>query len=198
MLLLKPNSPSAKSIKLFMVLIALIFFFPGVFLYAQEEIVTVNDILSNPKQFDGKEVRLRGEVVQFKVKTSGGYFIQLNDDPYVKKSIAEGSKPKGTNCAISVFVKDELSKKIKYFGSYRYKGDVIEITGKFNVSCSEHSGETDVHADSLKVLKRGYPIKHPLNIKLLGFSIALFLISTFVLVYWEYKKKQPEFRREKR
>jgi hypothetical protein len=198
MLLSKADKSSYKQTRLLLFLIALMLVFPVISLSAQEERVSVAELLSRPQEFDGKKVKLQGEVVQFKIKSSGGYFIQLNDDPYAERSIAEGSKPRGTNNAISVFLSDDFAKKIMYFGSYRYKGDIIEIAGKFNISCAEHQGETDVHADYLRVIKRGYQIKHPLNKKLLYFSIIVFLATASALVYWEYKKRQPEFMRMKK
>lgn len=160
--------------------------------------VRVSEILSNPSKYDGQKLTIRGEVVQFKAKSGDGYFVQLNDDPYVEKSIAEGSKPKGSNIAISVFLPGKLVEKIKYYGSYRYKGDIIEVNGTFNTSCRKHQGETDFHAENIRIIKRGYPIKKTINFNLIIVSSFLLIFSLALFFWWEMTKRSPDFRRSRK
>ncbi|MCX7831844.1 MAG: hypothetical protein N2440_02970 [Actinobacteria bacterium] len=143
----------------------------------------LNDILSKPAENDGKTFSLEGEVVGVAVKSGSGYFIQLNQDPYSKRSIAEGGKLQGQNLAIPVFLSKELYKKIRYFGDYHVKGDIVEIEGVFNASCEEHNGDTDIHANQLKVVKKGYPLKQVVGPVNAGISLFLFLVALLLAFF---------------
>lgn len=140
----------------------------------------LSTILLKPDAYDNKNVEITGEVVGVAVRYGEGYFIQVNQDPYVERSIAEGGEQKGQNVSIAVFVKPEMFKKIKFFGDYRHKGDVVKIKGTFHISCPNHRGETDIHATRLLVLKEGYHLRENLNFTLALTSIVAFVVSLFL------------------
>lgn len=146
---------------------------------------SLNEILSKPQSYDGKTVILTGEVVGIAIKSENGYFIQLNQDPYTERSIAEGGRPQGQNVSIAVYVKREMLEKISNFGDFKTKGDIVTVRGKFNLACNLHGGETDIHADELIILKPGYALKHSYNKHLAFVSVILFAFSAFLFLFRE-------------
>lgn len=137
----------------------------------------LDEILAKPAEYDGRTVTLEGEVVGIAVRSGGAYFIQLNQDSYSKKSIAEGGKLYGQNLAVPVYLSKDLYEKISFFGDYHNKGDIVKVQGIFNASCEKHGGESDIHANQLNIIKKGYRLKHNLNHFNAAISIALFLVA---------------------
>lgn len=150
----------------------------------------LQQIFDNPQKYDGKKVVLEGEVVGVAVKAGAGYFIQLNQDPYAQRSLAEGGKFSGSNISVAVYLEPEEFKKIKNFGNYHVKGDLVRIKGVFHAACSKHDGETDIHAFSLEIIKRGYKIKHNFNAGFAILSATVFLTGfVFFLVFSRLTKR---------
>ncbi len=160
--------------------------------FADAPLIKLSELYSNSKSYDGKTLRLRGEILSIKIKKEGGYFLQLNDDPYVQKSISEGARPSGTNISIAIFVRPEHAEKIKNYGDYLTKGDIVEVEGVFNLTCSEHGGETDFHVTDLKILRYGGAIKHKLDITIFYATVFLFVISGALFIIRETISKKRE------
>lgn len=153
--------------------------------------VSLQQIFDDPRKFDGKVVILEGEIVGVAVKAKDGYFVQLNQDPYIQKSLAEGGKFSGSNNAIAVFLKPEEFRKIKNFGNYHNKGDLVSIEGVFHAACSDHNGETDIHAFRLEVIKKGYRINHTYNASFAIFSSIVFIAGViFFIISTAWKEKR--------
>lgn len=144
------------------------------------ERVSSTKLVENPKKYDGQEVIFCGEVVGEIMKRGEFAWIHVNDDPYSSLSIPAGGKPAGFNSGQSIWIPYEQAKKISFTGSYKAQGDLVEVRGVFNAVCPEHGGEMDIHATSLKVLKRGHPVrKKPSEERLIALVILVFL--TFLL-----------------
>lgn len=165
--------------------------------YQQLYYVKIQELYENPIRYDGTMVGIKGEVVGDILASQGSYWINVNDDSYSLKSIAEGERPRGQNTGAGVVITEEMKKLIKHTGSYHQKGDYVEIIGEYHASCDEHNGEADIHAVELRVLKQGYPIEHSLNIPLAVVSIGLLgvVIVGYLLRY--YFITRPGFRRSK-
>jgi hypothetical protein len=131
--------------------------------YAQS--ISSAELINNAKNYNGNTVVYKGEVIG-DIMLRGEYaWINVND---------------GKN-AIGIWVKKELIKDILYAGSYKAKGDLVEITGKFNRSCVEHGGDLDIHAQSLTKISSGSKIPHLINKKQMNLILAL--SSIIVVVY---------------
>lgn len=130
--------------------------------YAQS--IASVELINNAKQYNGNIVVYRGEVIG-DIMLRGEYaWINVND---------------GKN-AIGIWTKKELIKDILYTGGYRSRGDIVEITGKFNRSCIEHGGDLDIHAQSITKISLGDKTSHPVNKK--EINLILFLSGIIVLV----------------
>ncbi len=131
--------------------------------YAQS--VSSTELINNAKQYDGKVVDYRGEVIG-DIMIRGQYaWVNIND---------------GQN-AVGIWTTKALIKDITHKGSYGFKGDVVEITGKFNRSCSEHGGDLDIHAQTMCKVTSGKQIFESLDFNKI--KIALILLGVLLLLY---------------
>lgn len=146
-----------------------IFFLFSKAAYADE--LTFNDLIENGKAFDKKNVTIRGEAIGEPMKRGSYTWINISD----------GTIPFG------IWMKSEDAEKVKIFGDYHNKGDIIEVTGTFNRACSEHGGDMDIHADNVVVIKKGQIITRALDYKKLNISIGLTAL-TLVLGVLAYRK----------
>ena len=100
--------------------------------YAQT--FTSLDLLNNTKQYNGKAVNYKGEVIG-DVMIRGDYtWLHVNDGII----------------AIGIWAPKTMIKDIRYAGNYHRKGDIIEVIGMFHRSCLEHGGDLDIHASEIK------------------------------------------------
>ena len=110
--------------------------------YADEisEIIDISNLIENAAELDQQEVTVSGEAVGEAMNRGSHSWININD---------------GTN-AIGIWMSSSEAQKVKYFGKYKYKGDLLKVSGIFNKTCKEHGGESDIHATTLEVIKTGH------------------------------------------
>jgi hypothetical protein len=125
------------------------------------ESISSTELINYAKNYDGKTVVYQGEAVGDVMLRKEFAWINVND---------------GKN-AIGIWLKKDLAKVILYTGSYNSKGDVLEISGKFNRACLLHGGDLDIHADSITKIGTGGKIAHSINTKEIFFALALFMIT---------------------
>lgn len=105
-----------------------------------DEIIDINYIIEQAAELDQQEVTVSGEAVGEAMNRGSHSWININD---------------GTN-AIGIWLSSSDAQKVKYFGSYKYKGDILKVSGIFNRTCKEHGGETDIHGTALEVVETGH------------------------------------------
>jgi len=131
--------------------------------YAQS--ISSAELIDNAKQFDGKTVVYIGEVIG-DIMIRGEYaWVNVND---------------GKN-AIGVWINKDLIKDIHYMGSYKFKGDVVEVSGTFNRACLQHGGDLDIHAQSLTKRIAGRPAQEMPNFK--KRNIVILLLGALGLIW---------------
>lgn len=123
------------------------------------------DLINNAKQYDGKIIDYRGEIIGDIMVRDRYAWININD---------------GQN-AIGIWTNKILINDITHKGSYNFKGDVVEVTGKFNRSCPEHAGDLDIHAQSIRKIASGIQIFESLDFSKI--KIALMLLGIILLLY---------------
>jgi len=125
--------------------------------YAQS--ISSVELINNAKNYNSNTVVYKGEVIG-DIMVRGEYaWINVNDEKN----------------AIGIWIKKELIKDIIYTGSYKAKGDLVEITGKFNRACIEHGGDLDIHAHYLIKISSGNVVSHTVNAKQINLALSLFL-----------------------
>ncbi|MEG1167125.1 MAG: hydrolase [Gordonibacter sp.] len=62
---------------------------------------------------------------------------------------------KESTATISVSMTPEAAAKIDTFGKYGMTGTKLQVRGTFYLTCAEHEGLTDLHADVVSVVEKG-------------------------------------------
>jgi hypothetical protein len=129
--------------------------------YAQ--VSTSLDLLNNAKQFDGKTINYKGEVIGDIMIRGDHAWLHVNDG----------------FIAIGIWVPMTLIKDIRYVGDYHKKGDIVEVSGTFHRSCQEHGGDLDIHASGIIKVTSGVPVIQPISrkkVKIAAYSLMLVLL----------------------
>ena len=94
---------------------------------------------------NNQTVQVTGEVVGDRIKAEfdPGFcwiVLQANDDSYAE---------------VPVFIATDVTAPIDTYGSYGRKGTTLQVRGIFHLSCSDHEGLTDLHADTVAAVEKG-------------------------------------------
>jgi len=134
--------------------------------YAQP--VSSADLISEAGQYDNKLVIFEGEVIGDIMKRGDYAWINVFD---------------GVN-AIGIWVGSKLAGEIRYTGSYKSKGDAVEVAGIFHRACPEHGGDLDIHAQALRRTAPGRNTQEKINpakiiqaLILLGFVGLIWILT---------------------
>lgn len=126
---------------------------------------TLGELLTNAQEFDNTMVSFEAEVIGEVLKDNGGVWLNVS---------AQGFN-------IGVFVQDiEKVEAIKEFGGHRAQGDIIRVSGRFHKKCSLHH-ERDVHAQEVKVIRRGYKKSESVPQAKVRISLSLAIICLTLL-----------------
>lgn len=133
--------------------------------YAQPVLST--ELINNAKFYDGETVVYAGEVIGDIMVRGDFAWINVND----------GDK------AIGIWLSASLAKDIAYKGSYKSKGDWVEVTGTLQRACTQHGGDLDIHAQAIKKINSGRNIDEHLIPGKQRLAIILFIIlcATWIL-----------------
>ncbi|MDD5477269.1 MAG: DNA-binding protein [Candidatus Omnitrophica bacterium] len=128
-----------------------------------------SELLKNAKQYDGKLITYSGEVIGDVMFRGEFAWVNIND---------------GDN-AIGAWMSGILAKEINFTGTYKSRGDTLEVTGIFHRACLEHGGDLDIHVQTLRKLAGGKMVNQKtdfLKVKLILILCgALFLIWILTL-----------------
>lgn len=160
-----------ERIKKFLIITILVYFFIPIKINA--DTLSINDLIIKSKIYNNKIVKVEGESIGEELYRGNYSWININD----------------TTNSIGIYMKKNDAKKVKVYGGYNKLGDTIEVEGKYNKSCIEHSGDTDIHAINVSVVKDG--IKVELELPSYKVIIAIGLIMTsFSVSSILYKKNK--------
>lgn len=135
--------------------------------FAQE--IASLDLLNNAKEYDGKTVVYKGEVIGDIMRRGDHAWLHIND---------------GT-IAIGIWSSGNLIRGISYTGEYQKRGDLVEVIGTFHRSCLEHGGDLDIHAQTIKIVSQGAIAAQAVNKKKIYLGVSSFII---VLLFYALKK----------
>lgn len=135
--------------------------------------VNINDLILNPKEFNHKIIRVKGEAIGEALKRDNHGWVNIKDS---------------TN-AIGVYMKNEDIKKINVYGGYNKIGDTLEVEGVYNKACSEHMGDTDIHAITVDIIESGIVTEPDMPSHKILIALGLIMIS-FSINYILYKKNK--------
>lgn len=123
------------------------------------------ELISRASEYDGRMVTYKGEAIAEVMRRGDFAWVNLHD---------------GDN-AIGIWAPLTLINEIVYTGSYKARGDIIEVSGIFHRACPEHGGDLDIHASSLRRIESGKLT--PEAIKPLRLKQALILLGALLLIW---------------
>jgi len=142
--------------------------------HCSAQIPTSLELINNAKQYDGKTVNYRGEVIG-EVMVRGDYaWLHVNDGII----------------AIGIWAPKTLIGDIRYAGDYHKKGDIVEVSGMFHRSCLEHGGDLDIHASEIKKITSGSPVIQPISRKkayIGAYSLILVLLFYALKKFFQHR-----------
>ncbi len=117
------------------------------------------DLIRQATQFNEKIVRIKGEVIGDLMQRQDSVWLNVQDQTQ----------------AIGILSSKEMTREIKRGGDYTFKGNVIEVEGKFFQSDPQQGGECYILAHKILVLEKETPIYHAVPIAKIEISALLFL-----------------------
>jgi len=137
------------------------------------EITDINDLIENAKELDGQEVTVQGEAIGESMNRGDYSWVNIND---------------GSN-AMGIWLSISEAEKLTYFGDYKYKGDIVKITGVFYRACKEHGGEADLHSKSIEIVENGYLVKEDIPNAKIIVAVVLLALASFFMIFFIKKIK---------
>lgn len=135
------------------------------------EPVSSLELIQNAKAYDGQTVMFEGEII--------GDIMARGEHAWI--NVKEGES------AIGIWIHRSLLKDVTYVGSYKAKGDGVEVTGVLHHACPEHGGDLDIHAQGLRLKARGRVVEERLKVDkknrvlmLLGALCLVWISSLFI------------------
>ena len=163
------NSPQSLVYSLLSILILLSFF--G---WAESApAVSFEELIEGAQDYDGKKIVFKGEAIGDVMIRGEFAWINVRDETGV----------------IGVYCAKDLVSEIEHTGGYKYKGDIISVRGTFHRFCSQHGGDTDIHAERISVIQKGEEIPHALEPEKVKASIILPAIAfALAIIYLIIRK----------
>ena len=127
------------------------------------------DLLNNAKQYDGKTVNYKGEVIGDVMVRGDHTWLHVNDG----------------SIAIGIWAPKTMIQDIGYIGDYHKKGDTVEVSGTFHRTCSVHGGDLDIHASEIKKITSGSPAIQPISRKKVYIGVCSLIL---VLLFYALRK----------
>lgn len=153
------------------ILLFILIGYPGSPVFSQG--ISSTELIKGAKEYDAKTITYTGEAIGDVMIRGEFAWVNIND---------------GEN-ALGAWLSASLAKEIEFTGSYKTRGDSLEVTGIFNRACLEHGGDLDIHVQKLRKISPGMKINRSLqpdkkNLSLILFG-ALFLI--WILTLFRHK-----------
>ncbi|MCS7179754.1 MAG: hypothetical protein NZ891_00150 [bacterium] len=147
-------------------------------LKGSEKIIKIDELYERGEKYDNKEVIIVGEAIGDIMGQGNEKWVNIKDE--------------FKDIAIGVVISKQDIEKIKNLGKYRVKGDIVKIYGTYNMKCTKHMGERDIHALRIEIIKRGEIL--PSEVKLSKIIISFFLLTITVTMMFLSHKRAKMFK----
>lgn len=139
---------------------------------------SISNLANADSYYDKQTVQVTGEVVGDKINAEGGMvWITLADQSDLNSSVA-------------VLMTTEAASNIDTFGRYGTTGSVLQVRGQFNLTCSEHEGASDLHAQSVVVVKKGASHPDALSAESFGPGVLLVVVGLALMVVFRQLRER--------
>lgn len=146
------------------------------------------DLVTDPRQWDGRHVVISGELVGDYSWRDDGVWVQVNDDSFVRSPAGRGGPPDATNVAVGARIPHDVFREIHGEpGRYGRHGPVVRLEGIFLHADPDLQGETYLAVEHAETLVPAEEYRLPGPDRWLPVGIALLLVSG--LVTWSGKNR---------
>lgn len=141
----------------------------------------IADLDKADSYMDGQTVQITGEVVGDRIKagTDGAHswlMIEAIDGSYAE---------------LAVYVPNAAADLVDTYGAYGRQGTVMQLRGTFNLSCPDHEGLSDLHAEHYAVVSKGSSAPDTLNVaKFVPGAVLLLIGGGLLLVFYRLRERQ--------
>lgn len=145
----------------------LIFLFFTFYVYSFEKI-KIRELYEKAKKFEGKVIAIEGEAIGDIMGKGEEKWINIKDEK--------------DDFAIGVIIDKKDVAKIKNLGKYGIKGDILKIEGIYNVNCTKHQGERDIHAIKVELIQQGKRLPtEEITLKKIFLTFILLGLTVFII-----------------
>lgn len=131
------------------------------------------ELVENSSGFDGAIVTFSGEVIGI---------LMRGDSAWV--NVLDGE------IAIGIWCHADDAKTVSAVGDYTHIGDTVEVTGTFHLACTEHGGDSDIHAENFNVLAVGRAVERMPNPIIVLLSVVLAAAAIFTIFWFRRIRKE--------
>jgi aspartyl/asparaginyl-tRNA synthetase len=134
--------------------------------------VFLGELFEEADKYEGQSVTVSGEAVGDIMRDGDVFWLNIRDGEFF----------------IGVVLNEELKNKIKYLGRYKIRGDMVKVSGVYQVHCRQHRGERDIHADKLEIIRSGRELEEHIEINEVILSIIL-AVATVIFVLHAHRRQ---------
>lgn len=128
---------------------------------------------------NNQTVQVTGEVV--------GDRIVAEFDPGFYWIVLQGSDK--AHSEIPVFMAGDFTELIDTYGAYGRKGTTLQVRGTFHLTCSQHEGLTDLHADAVTFVEKGSITEQPFDIGTFMPGLVLVAVGFVMLIVFHQMRE---------
>ena len=150
----------------------------GSFLYD----TSIDALASADVFYDNTTVVVTGEVVGDRRSAGIGSDSSWITLYSLKKGAAEQYNP----TSIDVCVSNSLADTIDTYGRYGVRGTYVQVSGTYHLACADHDGLSDMHADSLSIVRKGAQQSNPFDVTM--FLPGVIAVLAGLLVMFAHKR----------
>ncbi|MCD8316212.1 MAG: hydrolase [Eggerthellaceae bacterium] len=142
----------------------------------------ISDLASADSYLNEQTVQVVGEVVGDRIRSE-------QDDGYCWITLQSLESPYDQ---IAVYMSTSDAEVIDTYGAYDKKGTTLQVRGTFYLVDSENEGLSDLHANNVYVVERGYVVKEEFNIY--SFIPGAILVAIGFVLIFVYRRLQEGMR----
>lgn len=140
----------------------------------------IADLAQADSYYEQQTVLVQGEVVGDRVNDEfreDSCWVTLQDD---------APNPS----VVAVFMTKDQAALIDTYGQYGVVGTQLQVRGEFHLECSEHQGMSDIHAEEVSALQKGYEEPVSPDYRLLGVAIVACLIGAALMAFYYIRRER--------
>lgn len=108
----------------------------------------IADLAGADAYYNGQTVQVTGEAVGEAIVPLGS---SGEGSDLVRVTLYEAS----SGSSVTVFMTANEASKVTTYGAYGKTGATLRVQGVFNLTCKDHEGESDIHAETVVVVSQG-------------------------------------------